>query len=801
MVFNFKKIVSVIASVAMVGSTLGFAAAANFPAPFVQNGNADVALIYGADSAQSDLVAIMDITSSLNSALITQHVGTSSTGPTTTGGESYKIERSTEKLNIGESLTDVKNTAITKDDLPNLLKKQTFRSADGKSYDYEQEITLASGLNYDMFKDNAYNNGEPTLGIFEARNTLILNYSINFVKSLESDVDSNGYLEDIKDSDIVILGKTYRIFQATNGTDIKLELTPGSLSASMRGKETKTFTFGGKTYEVTVNAVSSNSVYLTINGVGNSVSTSGTPKTFYFSDGSEIQVSIKSAFYADNPEDQLVEFSLGLDSMTIENGKKLKVGDDTIYDVYCYVTAGNSGTKRTIEKITFSWVTNDKLFITPTKEVTFPGLGSFKIAMANLTTATPEIISLRNSGDKTMQITLPVKSGEVTIPLVSLDSTKTNITKIGGDSSGSYLVTGSNNILFNLSTDQYFVASKSLSTAAESYVLTIPSSIEVDSDTGINRTTVKDVVSGQEVCSSKKTGDVCDIGNVQLTFTKVDSETVNITGSSGTVFNVLYTAKGFKINLPVSTGDNGVNATNDDSFLLVMQEADKNNNIAGGKQINATIGVSSNKIEVSSLSEYNDYSGGSLFDLPSDSDKHVGYMKGDLGTKIFYDESGNQNTLQLEYYGGDETRGNVFIASTEATITSGTTGSSGTTGGSTSIGNPIFKDTEVSSVSDKNWIVVGGSCVNSVAASLIEAQYKTCGSGFTAKTGIASGEAIIKTLSRSNSSKIATLVAGYNAQDTLMAAKYLTTQTVDTTAGNGYRVTSQTTAVPLVSTA
>jgi len=45
--FNFKKIASVASSAVMVMSTVGLAAAVNFPAPFVQNGQADVAVVYG----------------------------------------------------------------------------------------------------------------------------------------------------------------------------------------------------------------------------------------------------------------------------------------------------------------------------------------------------------------------------------------------------------------------------------------------------------------------------------------------------------------------------------------------------------------------------------------------------------------------------------------------------------------------------------------------------------------------------------------------------------------------------------
>ena len=42
MKFDFKKITSVLASAVMLGSTIGIAAAANYPSPFIVGGSADV---------------------------------------------------------------------------------------------------------------------------------------------------------------------------------------------------------------------------------------------------------------------------------------------------------------------------------------------------------------------------------------------------------------------------------------------------------------------------------------------------------------------------------------------------------------------------------------------------------------------------------------------------------------------------------------------------------------------------------------------------------------------------------------
>ena len=105
------------------------------------------------------------------------------------------------------------------------------------------------------------------------------------------------------------------------------------------------------------------------------------------------------------------------------------------------------------------------------------------------------------------------------------------------------------------------------------------------------------------------------------------------------------------------------------------------------------------------------------------------------------------------------------------------------------LGNVAVSDGEVGSVAGKSLIVVGGSCVNSVAADLLDSATPLCGADWEAKTSVGSGSFLIETFDR-GSGNVATLVAGYNAVDTANAAKALTTQTVDTGVGKKYTGTT-----------
>ena len=96
------------------------------------------------------------------------------------------------------------------------------------------------------------------------------------------------------------------------------------------------------------------------------------------------------------------------------------------------------------------------------------------------------------------------------------------------------------------------------------------------------------------------------------------------------------------------------------------------------------------------------------------------------------------------------------------------------------------RDSEVSSVATKNLIVIGGSCINSAAATLVGGAY--CGSAWTEKTTVGSGQFLIKSYSGTTAtngltSEVALLVAGYEFTDTGNAAIYLTTKVVDTSKG------------------
>ena len=96
-----------------------------------------------------------------------------------------------------------------------------------------------------------------------------------------------------------------------------------------------------------------------------------------------------------------------------------------------------------------------------------------------------------------------------------------------------------------------------------------------------------------------------------------------------------------------------------------------------------------------------------------------------------------------------------------------------------------------------------GAILNSRVSKLVFGAYDldagACGSAFTDATGVESGQFLIQSVTdKFTTGKIALVVAGYNVDDTVAGATYLTHQVVNTDAGTKYKGTSSTSATLVV---
>ena len=803
MVFNFRKIASAITSLAMVGSTVALAAAAAYPAPFVQNGVADVAIVYGSNL---DLGAVTDVTNSLSAALTsstnTTSNATSTAGTTPTGGDFVKLALSSNNLNLGNEVTAVFRTAITDDDLPVLLADGTYRNDKNDDFDYEQKVTLtAASMVLSYFSDSDYLDRTPSVGINMTNTAQVINYTLDFTDDAKSGITS-GDLVDLENTNIKFMGRDYFISNWDDNTSNEVTLLDSAVVGIVSEGETKTSTVDGKAYNVKIFFVDSNSAKLDVNGEVTNDMLAG--QTYKLNDGTYVGIKEITKLEVAG-ELGSVEYSLGSGKLVMKNGQAIKLNDDTISPLtFELVQAAGTSTEQKIDRMNLVWTNDDDEFITPEQDLVMPGFGTLKLSMNDFVKDVEEVTRIEEDGTSAIRMNTEIEKGDVSIPL--LYANNTGELKDIGKSSSDRLATGRGNALVYNDTlgDRQFVGSWNTTTDSESYVLKFADFVK---DNGVNKTTLYSKEDGEWVakCTERKNGDTCTLGSLTVTIALVSDsphKAANITVNAGGSFDRLYTKTGMVVYLPVNDSVyspvpgaitfNGSypaaadsNFSGQNQFQLVFREEDKDDNLGAGTIINITVNDNSDgEVEAAA---YALNIGRSAISDPDDSNLVSNYALSDLATKIVREgQASDQREVTLEYH-GDEMYAELFLTAAAAS-----------TGGATQLGTVSVLDTALatSGMQTKNLILVGGTCVNSATANALDIPASTCGSAWTAATGVGTGQWLIETVANPwAATKVATVVAGYEQGDTTNAATALRTQTnVDVATGKKYTGSTATSA-------
>jgi hypothetical protein len=235
-----------------------------------------------------------------------------------------------------------------------------------------------------------------------------------------------------------------------------------------------------------------------------------------------------------------------------------------------------------------------------------------------------------------------------------------------------------------------------------------------------------------------------------------------------------------------------------DTWHMQFTEEDKDGDNNEGTAFNITLDSQTDgDLEVSTVNAGNDnlkevdgtvVSEGS--DILGDDDNVVTRISSDLATIVRrIGPSSSQRSAEITYH-GEEAYAEIYL-----------TDASGSTGGGV-LGSVAVLDDELASsgMQTKNLILVGGTCVNSAAATALNVGAGTCGADWTAATGSGPGSWIIQSMANPwSSAKVATVVAGYEQGDTVNAATAFTTQDIDTSVNQKYTGTTGTSATPVVS--
>jgi len=869
--FKFKKIMAVLASAVMLSSTMGFAVAASYPAPFIVSGLSDAAVVYGANAATSDVTAAINVQQKLG-ALATS--GSTTTTGTTTGGESYPLFTSSSPLLLNKSINSVRSS-VTSTSLTTVLADTTIEG--------DQTATLTHSLKLGtdprtVFAKMPTSSDDPIVGV--KFSTTISKYLYNATVSFSKAIAFNH--SDTEGQTITMFGQEYTIGSDTDGTSIVLLKSAEKISLSSDNPSTEV-TISDATY--TVELVSASDTAATVRITDSSGSSES--KEISESDSKKVNGLEIGITTADETNLKLsATIIVGADRVKLTDGTEIQVGSDSDPIDGTQVNFGGDGTQgpNNITKLVFQVSAPDGSSdaITPGQNFIDPIFGTFKIDFAGLNieedSTARETISIDPAGNDRMAISFSNHQGKSIsnfewlnnesgggmagsklgdsgeYPIFVYEMAKINesaFTMVGNEDEG-YLIklyTLSNSSSSDASDDSIrfqnvFDSSQiwSASISAEGsgtivigsteYAMTYvddragngdayvqlnspdsaatemvvfptiqtskgaklmfyePLTIDLDdwdspksgtaSNGTANLTAIK--IPDGDGFTSIAIGNTTDAHahyNYTITIGSntaavVDSDAGAANSTSGAIgkltWNVSATSTPTEITLYL-VDPNGGNILN--PAIVLFEEKDELNEyqaviiqVGGNGDSNNGMGVSDVDFTWNTDRDMQSSTGTAYgaTGLQGETDENIYKMMDYFGTLVSTDQTTTDQYSSVISYPDEQVQAQVYVAEESATITAGTVGSSGS-GGQVM----IVKDTEVSSVSNKNLFVVGGSCINEVALKIIDpdATAPLCDSAFTDKTNVGVNQYLIKSIvSPYSDDKIALLVAGYEAADT-----------------------------------
>jgi len=855
----------------MLGSTLGFAAAANYPAPFVAGGQADVAVIVGNIAQPSDYLAATNVGVNLQATLASQTATGGTTNEVTVTGENAPLFTGSTKIYVNDSINVVRNV-VTKADLPTILADGSFSGNVDATYTQVIDIGGNPRLTFDKMPTSSE---DPEFGFLTSTTSTnyIYNASITFNKAVAfNHSDSEG-------NDIDLFGTTFTIASATTGTNFVLFKSAEKVSLSSDDPSTEV-TVDGETYTIELVSASDGAATIQVtNSAGDSENKEVSENASKKINGLNVAVTT-----ADETNLKLsATIIMGAEKLTLTDGSTVTTGDDdsVVDGTLVTITGGvNAMTKLVVSAMAPD---SDTDTIKPDTEYVDPVFGTFKVDFPLLSipedSTSRETITVNPSGDDKMEVKFADYNGDEATIQFAMNSTNSDSKPyLQVDSDGHNMSVFEREILHR---NDYVVVGNE----DDGRLLKVSSIVNQTSGWSNDKVKFTDVFSGgtyEATITNDGAGTVTIAGKVYnvvyegLSTASEDARIVRLNypdssaAGQAVVYPTIQTSKGAKLafyepltNITVHNWDGagnalttlkfpdgdgytditfsqngtnlgvisvivngiglgGVNNVNSTTFSIGQLTYNVSVNATRDIGLSAGNGTSLRLIEPDGAGEMDNpaiiifeekddnsvyeamvvqlEAGGNADDgigvndvirtweadgsdwektLASDSKKT---KEVDLfGTISTIDSSDSDQKSVIISYPDEQVYAQVYISEVGATTSGG-----GTSGGTVSdLGTVTFKDTEASQVSDKNLIVVGGSCVNTVAARILTgSEAALCGADFTAQAGVSTGQFLLKVAaSPLNADKIAMLVAGYDAADTASGVDYVTNEAPSTEVG------------------
>lgn len=737
----FRKAITVLGSAALIGMTVGAAAAASYPLPFTSNS----AIIVGSSAAFEDTSGAVDIAANIGTNLI------GGGDITIEGGKGFDLLTSSNNFNLGDSINNVlPEGKLDKKKFEVALADGIYEDSENEDFDYTQKLYLADKSTV-VIENDEYADGEPTLGMYFEDNENVMNYTITYKDKLNAST--------MDGTDLTIAGKDYYVLTATNE---KIELLDTASTTVLNDGASTTVKVGDVSYDVSV-TVSSSGARFTVNGQTTDKLTEGG----YDKISGDVYVIAKTVDYFEKESaTSSVEFSIGQGKITLEDGDEVKINTDGVDNFE--VEIGKDGDDF-ITSINFVFNADDEIFLTGAKgytSVIMPVFNTFSLAYGGVSFPETSEITELVSSEKYITLETEIEDGSLSIPILyRADKDDANFTGLGKDSTHELVVElstdpdgASYNLTLTKDLNSRFVVTYIKGEDGYTYAFQLN---DIDEEDGVITVDFDSLAgdSNDDISFDVKLGTV-DLDGITLTLVgNVSDESVIINVSTpinnGRVYSDrIVTSAGLTVMIPSIAN---ITEPVDDNYSIsswdmIFTEEDKDGDIAALGTFTATIAMDgSNGIHVSGTNAV-------IYETTKD-DFWVGYILSELATKVEMDKSGDTNTFVVRYNGEEVTVDVKAVAGGVITATAGQ-----------DVGIKTYTDDQAASFTGMNLIVVGGSAINTIAAELLGGAYSE--GDFTAQTGISAGQFLIEAYKRSTG-ETALLVAGYNAADTERAVTYL----------------------------
>jgi hypothetical protein len=698
---EIKRVIAGGLAAMAAGATLAFGAGAVTLQDFVTVSGSTLTspyIVIGGNAAAEDTLAGADIGVAIG-GVATKTVAVPGAQGTMSVSDGAMIEGEAYKLYVETALSDTnRKPDLTKEDLPVVLGGGTVDHKTITDVDYDEFLSMG-GQQVTWSKETDWD--EPALNLqFLSSGGVAYTYKIVFGGGLDP--------EYVEGKTVTMLGKEY-VFSSQDSdlTNTSLTLYAAGQTETVAAGASTTATVDGTEYTITVVGVNTDGSAATIdvNGEAFDVSAPGGTYDSYITKG-DLNVYIKSVRAFKFPaESGSVQFFLGSEKLVLDNSTAVVTKGSSEVSGSAVTFPTVSGGK--IYEIQITYTPDDDTYVRSGEAFTDPIFEAFEIAYGGiypgLTDSSKDQIEIEKSSSTKIKLKFTNKAGEsCSVDVYNASGWAVgskpiqvlNPTYGGGDVNG----LNSWNASGNISEGDYFLLSQNYNSYIMQYVST---------DSTNNLVKFKDLCSGTTIEASTQTG-FFYLGGSKYSFvvnTGTETVRVNATGGASAQPVTLFTSGKAGVELYASKPGE----------FMVTEAPFSIAGIQGATQVslNVTSTLSSGEIDTISVVNASSLAGSGL--VSSETNTDLSYAVSKAGTYIVKDS--DSDTLDI-YTPATPTA--VYVAvGADPTFASGEGVSAGTVEQAVQIKNSISKMESEVTTYDRDLVVIGGPCANSLTAEIL----------------------------------------------------------------------------------